>query len=299
MLGSDPLNPFDPVNPGPMPTKPMPPGPMPTKPMPPGPMPTMPGPPTRTPSPPGPPTRTPGPPPATLTFTPLPTFTVPPSETPPPPSTPTPTFTAVPPTMTSAPTVTYTPEPPPGSAALVCAPAPVIDGIFNPSEWPAAPFAQFSAASNPARRVEVYAVKNGASLYFAYLMNDPVADPSDQLRVQFDTLGNQGDPDASDRLLIVNRDGAWEVWAGIGSNSDIQLWDSTYSSSSWTVANSESGSQWVAEFQVNAAAGLPGLADPFGMMSQVNFVTALATWPAGADGNNASTWQPVGNPSCP
>ncbi len=289
VLGSDPLNPFDPVNPGPMPTRPMPPGPMPTKPMPPGPMPTQPGPPTRT----------PGPPPVTLTFTPLPTFTVTPSVTPPPPNTPvpTPTNTPVPPTFT--PTVTYTPEPPPTSVTLVCGPAPVIDGIFNPSNWPAVPFAQFSAASNPARRVEIYAVKNGGNLYFAYLMNDPVADPSDQLRVQFDTLGNQGDPDAPDRLLMVNRDGAWEVWAGIGSNSDIQLWDSTYSSGNWTVASSDSGSQWIAEIQINTAAEMPGLADPFGMMSQVNFVTALATWPTGADGNNASTWQAVGNPSCP
>jgi len=194
--------------------------------------------------------------------------------------------------------VTYTPEPP-GGVAIACAPPPIIDGIFDPSTWPAAPFAQFSATSNPARRVEVYFVKNGGNLYLAYLMNDPVADPTEQLRVMFDTLGNQGDPDASDRFLIANRDGTWEVWAGIGSNSDIQQWDSTYTSGNWTVATGDSGSQWVAEIQIDAAVEMPGLTDPFGMMSQVNFVTALATWPSGADGNNASTWQAVGNPSCP
>jgi len=153
--------------------------------------------------------------------------------------------------------------------------------------------------TNPARRVEVYFVKNAGNLYLVYLMNDPVNDSTDELRISFDTLGNQGDPDAVDRFFRVNRDGTWEVWAGIGSNSDLQRWDSTYSSGNWTVAISDSGSQWAAEIQINASAEMPGLSDPFGMMSQVQFSPALATWPSGADGNNASTWQSVNNPTCP
>jgi hypothetical protein len=202
--------------------------------------------------------------------------------------------------MTASPPVTYTPDPTPGGGVTVaCAGPPIIDGTFDPSTWPATPFTQFTSTTNPASQVEVYFVKNAGNLYLAYLMNDPVNDPTDELRVIFDVLGNQGDPDATDRLLRVNRDGTWEVWAGIGSNSDSQLWDSTYSSSNWTVSKGESGSQWVIEIQINAAAEMLGLADPFGMMSQVQFTSAMATWPTGADGNNASTWQAVINPVCP
>jgi len=318
IIGSDPLDPFDPVGPmppSPKPPTPKPPGPPtktpempgpPTKtPGPPGPptkTPGPPGPPTRTPGPPGPPTITSGPPTITSTFTPTPSITWTPSVTPMPPETPMPTETPTPsetPTasLTPSPTTTYTPEPPPGTS-IICYPAPVIDGLFQPSTWPAAPFAQFSALTNPSRQVEFYFVKNSGSLYLAFLISDPVNDPTDQLRVFFDTLDDQGDPDASDRVILINRDGTSEVWAGIGSNSDSELWDSTYSSTNWTVAVSDSGSQWVVEMEVDATAEMPGLTNPFGMMSQVQFTGDLATWPTGADGNNASTWQAVDNPNC-
>jgi serine/threonine protein kinase len=275
VLGSDPLDPFDPVGPGPMT--------------------------------PGPPTRTPGPPPVSPTFTPLPTFTATPSMTPEPPVTIAPTYTTEPPpdtpiptpSVTASPTVTNTPEPPSGGESIICVTtAPIVDGIFDPSEWPTTPFTQFSSTTDPARQVDIYFVEYDGNLYLAYLMNDPVNDPTDELHVMFDVLGNQGDPDAADRFLRVNRDSTWEVWAGIGSNSDSQLWDSTYSSGDWTVSKGESGSQWVVEIQIDAIAEMPGLADPFGMMSQVQFTPAMATWPTGADDNNAGTWQAVNNPGC-
>jgi hypothetical protein len=170
--------------------------------------------------------------------------------------------------------------------------------VFQPSTWPETSFTQFFAPTNPSRQVQVYFVKNSGNYYLAFLMNDPVDDPTDQLRVSFDTLGDQGDPDAADRLLHVNRNGTWEVWSGIGSNSDSQLWDSTYSSSNWTVEASDSGSQWVVEIEIDGAAEMPALVNPFGMMSQVQFTPALATWPVDADGNNAGTWQLVNNPDC-
>ena len=179
---------------------------------------------------------------------------------------------------------------------MVCASAPTIDGFFNPSTWPPTPFVQFTGQANPSRRVEVYFVKNSGNLYLAFLMNDPVVDSSDEMRVMFDTNGNGGDPDAPDRFVRVNRDGSWEVWAGIGSNSDFQNWDSTYSSANWNVVTSDGGSQWTAEISVNANSEMPGLANPFGMMSQVQFTSDLAIWPSGADGNNASRWQSVINP---
>ncbi len=301
VLGSDPLNPNDPVNqipPGPMTPGPKPPGPMTPWPMTPGP------------KPPGPPTRTPGPPP---THTPTRFLTWTPTFTPMPPNTNTPTATAIPPTdaptatwtptsspptVPPTPTQTYTPEPEPPSA-VVCAPAPTIDGFFDPSTWPSTPFVQFTGQNNPSRRVEVYFVKNSGSLYLAFLMNDPVLDSSDEMRVMFDTNGNGGDPDAPDRFVRVNRDGSWEVWAGIGSNSDIQAWDSTYSSGNWTVVPSDSGSQWTVEMSVNAGSEMAGLMNPFGMMSQVQFTSDLAIWPIGATGNDAGTWQAVSNPACP
>ncbi len=295
VLGSDPLNPNDPVNqnpPGPGPG----PGPITlTPPRPPWP---PPGPPTRTPGPPPKPptpTFTPRPPPNTPTFTPLPPPNTPTFTPEPPPNTP--TFTPEPPPNTPTPTVTYTPVPGPGPE-IVCAAAPTIDGFFDPSTWPPTAFVQFSSPTNPARRVEVYFVKNGGNLYLAYLINDPVVDSSDEMRVMFDVNGNGGDPDAPDRFVRVNRDGTWEVWAGIGSNSDFQAWDSTYSSGNWSVITSDGGSQWTVEISVDAATEMAGLTNPIGMMSNVQFTSALAVWPNGGDGNNANTWQSVINPPC-
>ncbi len=175
----------------------------------------------------------------------------------------------------------------------MCAPPPIIGGGFEPSSWPTEQFAQFSAATNPARQAQVYFVRNGGFFYLAYLINDPVNDGTDQLRVFFDAQLNGGDPDASDRLLLVDRDGNWEVWAGIGSNSDSQLWDDSYSGSNWIVSVDDSGSQWIAQIQVDEQTDMPGLTNPFGMMSQVQFTSAVATWPNGANGNNASSWQSV------
>jgi hypothetical protein len=283
VLLSDPLNPNDPVNQ--MPPGPKPPGPpTPIPPKPPGPPTRTPGPPPMPPS----PTFTPLPPPPTATFTPLP----------PPPTA---TFTPLPPpptaTWTPSPTPTYTPEPGPGPE-IVCAPPATIDGFFNPSSWPSTPFVQFTGQTNPARRVEIYFVKNSGNIYLAFLMNDPVGDSSDEMRVMFDANGNGGDPDAADRFVRVNRNGDWEVWAGIGSNSDSQAWDSTYPGTNWNVASSDGGSQWTVEMSVNSTTEMPGLANPFRMMSQVQFTTDLAIWPSGADGNNASNWQTVINPAC-
>ena len=144
----------------------------------------------------------------------------------------------------------------------------------------------------------MYFVKNAGNLYLAFLINDAVVDSSDEVRVMFDVNGNGGDPDAPDRFVRVNRDGTMEVWSGIGSNSDVQAWDSFYSSANWTIVSSDGGSQWTVELGVNAAAEMPGLTNPFGTMAQVQFTSDLAIWPAGANGNNASTWQPVANPPC-
>lgn len=158
--------------------------------------------------------------------------------------------------------------------------------------------AQFSAASNPAYSVELYFSKDGSSYYLAYLINDAVVDPGDTVRTGFDTNSSGGDPDGSDRFFIVNRDGSSEVWAGIGSSSDSLLWDSSYASGNWSVAVGEAAAQWVVEMEIDSVE-LVSLANPFGMMSQAQSPSAVATWPGTADSNALSTWQPVTNPACP
>jgi serine/threonine protein kinase len=290
-LGSDPLDPFDPV--GRPPT-----------------MPPMPPPVTRTMWPPPRPTWTPTRPIQPPTWTPVsppPTWTstvVPPTwtSTPVPPTwtnTPPPSVTATS-SVTPPPSLTPTPTdlPPGPNPPLACiSPAPVIDGVFSATEWPPSPMAQFAAPSNPSRRVTLYGGQDAGALYFAMLVNDPAVDPSDEVRLGFDVTKNGGDPDSSDRFLIVRRDGTSEIWAGIGSNNDGLLWDSSYSSGNWTAVVGESAGQWVAEIEI-AAAEMPALANPFGMMAQGQSTSDVATWPGIAYGNDPSTWQGVSNPTC-
>ena len=288
VLLSDPLDPYDPSGPQP----PRPPMVTPTWPRP------IPPPITRTWPPPMPPTPTrTNVPPLPTTVTPVPTWTwtpvasATPSHTPT--ISPTPTATGTP---TITPTVTDVPPGPPGSVVCTSSP-PTINGVFDSSEWPAVPLAQFSSTTNPARQVQLYLSKDSNNYYLAYLINDPAVDPNDSVRTGFDSNGGGGDPDGADRFFIVNRNGSSEVWAGIGSSSDSLLWDSSYVSGSWTSAVGESAAQWVVEMQISSLE-LVSLANPFGMMAQVQSATDLATWPGSADSNNLGTWQPVNNTTC-
>ncbi len=226
----------------------------------------------------------------TVTFTPLPTDTPIPTETP----SSTPTIT---PTLPPSATPTNTPLPNP---VLTCiSTPPLIDGIFNPAEWPNAPLIQFLPPNNTTDLVQVYFVRDATNLYLAFLINDPTVDATDSLRLYFDTTGNRGDPDTADRFFFVVRDGTKAVQAGIGSNSDGNIWDTTYTSSNWTAEIGSHAVQWVVEMQIDAAAEMPALANPFGMMVQVLYTGNLATWPEGGGSNSPSTWQFVDNVSCP
>ncbi|MCP4357861.1 MAG: protein kinase [Chloroflexi bacterium] len=251
---------------------------------------------------------------ATFTLTPLPSATPLPSVTPLPSATliPSPTPTNIPPptdtplpsatpTQTATPTVTPTPSntPLPNPAVSWLASPPTIDGTYNPAEWPSQPFVQFSVVGNPAALVQVYFGRDAQNLYLAYLVNDGVNDATDSVKMYFDTLGNQGDPDAADRFFQIGRDGATEIQAGIGSNTDGLLWNSAYTSTNWSSAVGESGVQWVVEMQIDQLAEMPSLANPFGMMSQVLFTGELATWPDGASSADLNSWQFVDNVSSP
>ncbi|MCP4415515.1 MAG: protein kinase [Chloroflexi bacterium] len=243
------------------------------------------------------------PPSTTPTFTPTPTLT----NTPPPSSTP--TFTPTPtmsPTPTDTPTATITPSstptptntPLPNPVLTCIGTPPLIDGIFNPAEWTGAPLIEFLPPDNVTDLVQVYFVRDADSLYFAFLINDPTEDDSDSLRLYFDTTGNQGDPDTADRFFFIVRDGTQAVQAGIGSNSDGNIWDTNYSSSNWTAVMGGQAGQWVIEMQI-ASTEMGSLGNPFGMMAQVLYTGDLATWPEGGGSNSPSSWQFVDNVSCP
>jgi len=252
-----------------------------------GPTPTPTEIPTETPTVPSPtalPTDTPLPT-ATATGTPLPTAT--PTETPLP-------------TATLPPTATATDTPLPNPQLACLSPPPTIDGVFNPVEWPGDPLFQFQPEGDPGRLVQVFFGRDATHLYLAFLINDETQEDSDSLRLYFDTTGNRGDPDAADRFFQVGRDGTAVIQAGIGSNTDGQNWNANYSSDNWTAEVGELVSdQWVVEMEIDAAAEMNGLADPFGMMVQVLYTGVLANLPEGADPNNANTWQAIDNAVCP
>jgi serine/threonine protein kinase len=254
------------------------------------------------------------PPQATLTWTPLPTVTptiqplptltptLPPlataTSTLPPPATA--TATVAPPTAAASPTVTLTSAPPP-AYVLSCVPTPpIIDGTFDlGTEWNGTPLFQFQPAGNPARLVQVYFTRDAGRLYMAFLINDTSSEPTDSLRVYFDTTANGGDPDTADRFIQITRDGASSMWAGIGTNSDGAEWNSNYTSTNWSAAVGEAGGgQWVVELEINAAAEMAALSDPFGLMTQVLYTGDLAVWPEGALSNLADTFEPIGNAFC-
>ncbi|MEJ2747243.1 MAG: hypothetical protein P8183_04925, partial [Anaerolineae bacterium] len=226
---------------------------------------------------------------AVPTDTPTPTATTPPTATPT--NTLTPTIT---PTFTNTPTPTITPP------SLACLPTPpTIDGDFQITEWPATPLFEFEPDDNQARLVQVYAGRDAANYYWAFLINDDTSDASDSLRLYLDVTNNGGDPDTADRFFQIGRDGSKMVWAGIGSNSDGQNWNSNYTSDDWTAVIGEpGGSQWVVEISVTAAE-LNALANPFGLMAQVVYTGALANWPEGAIGTAPDSWQDVNNVTCP
>jgi hypothetical protein len=236
-----------------------------------------------------------------------PTYTYTPTWTPTPSITPTPTWTATPsltptptntPTATTiAPTATPTAVPVPPSACITT--PPLIDGVFDITEWPYQ-LVRFTSETNPALAVEVYLRQNATDIYMAYLINSGSQDMSDSVIFYFDTLRNGGDPDTADRAFSIGRNGSIDIGAGIGSNSDGQTWNMNYNSLNWSSAVGEQGNgQWLAEVQLSKAAEMAALTNPYALMVQALYTTDDATWPTDADANIATTWQGVGNPTCP
>lgn len=243
------------------------------------------------------PSDTPGPT-MTPSMTPLPTFTATPAPTTSPTITPLPTTTFTPaPTATFTPTPTNTPIPNPVIACV--AQPPVIDGVFNISEWPSTPTVQFAPDGKQAQLVQLFFARDAGNLYLAFLVNDSTQDNTDSVRVLFDTTNNDGDPDSADRYFQIGRDSTMAVSAGIGSNTDTQTWNSGYDSTNWLTAISSSAAQWTIEMRIDANAEMSALTNPFGMMIQVLYTGDITTWPAGAESTILNAWQSIDNAVCP
>ncbi len=209
---------------------------------------------------------------------------------------PTETATLVP-TMTITPTATNTAVPNPQLACL--ASPPLIDGVFNPAEWPNAPLITYAPLDRVGEQTQVYFARDGANLFMAFLINDPTLDGTDWQEIYFDTTNNGGDPDTADRFFKVFRDNNTAVQAGIGNNADGLNWDNSYTTTNWTVQIGETSGQWVIELAIDQSAEMPSLASPFGMMLATDFTGSQVSWPTGANGIDVNTWQGVNNVTCP
>ncbi|MCA9981444.1 MAG: hypothetical protein KDD89_11435, partial [Anaerolineales bacterium] len=249
------------------------------------------------------------------------------------PGSPTPTWTPivitntpVPATLTPVPTLTFTPEPatltptPTATATEVVAPTatatlptggtpdfvmvctnrpPAIDGVFNAAEWGNTPVGAFQSPQVPGRVVNVYLMRDLNNLYAAYVINnDGPTSVTDSLRVYIDTLSNGGDPDSADRFFQVVKDGTQDIRAGIGTNTDGLFWGD-YASNNWTAATGDiNQNQWVVEMQINIAAELGSLANPYGLLSQVVYTSQpgeLLSWPQAATATVTDNWYQIGD----
>jgi hypothetical protein len=180
--------------------------------------------------------------------------------------------------------------------------APVVDGVMSGSEW-SEPMVVFDPDDDQSRRVMVYMVKEGTDLYLAFAISDATNNPeTDSLKFYLDATRNLGDPDVLDRFFQVVRDGSAAIRSGIGTNTDGQAWDGSYTSNNWLWAVGEAGGQvWVVEIKVELTAEMPVLLDgnPFGMMVNVLYTGSQGNWPQDANSEDAGSWQGITNAVCP
>jgi hypothetical protein len=216
------------------------------------------------------------------------------------------TFTPTPiPTNTPISTPTHTPTAttaviPPDFMMRCTNTPPTVDGVFNLAEWGSAPMGAFQSTQVPGRVVNLYVMRDQTNLYMAYIINNTgPSSATDSLRVHIDTTQNGGDPDSSDRLFQVGKDGSREIRAGIGTNSDNLFWGE-YASNNWVAAVGDiNQNQWVVEVQVNIPNELSSLANPYGLLAQVVYTDEpgeILSWPQGASATLADNWYKIGDP---
>ena len=211
---------------------------------------------------------------------------------------PSPTPTTAPtltPVAPDAPTLTATPNP-----ALACfAIPPTIDGDLDDGIWAVGPTFTFDSPTAPGRPVTVYAAQDDDTVYFAFAISDAEEDPADALRLYLDPNFNLGDPDEADRYFIFERDGEVTGFAGMGNNTDFQLWQPGTTEGVTAAVGEPSANQWVIEAALDSSAVGP-LQNPFGLMLAVAYDNnEVVLWPDEAAVDNLATWIPVDNPPCP
>ncbi len=240
--------------------------------------------------------------PVTPSPTPTATTTSSPSATP----TPKPSATITPtPLPTNTPTVTPTITPLPGDivTGLRCvSKPPVIDGAVTVAEWGGVPLQVVQSNVNPTRITTIYAAKDAANLYLAFVIEGQSNNLTESLRVYIDTTNDAGDPDISDRFLQVLRDGTMTLRIGSGTSSDGKFWDEVNTANWQAAASPMTSSKWVVEMSIDLASELPILSNPFALGVQVSFTAEpaeLLSWPQEATSNDAKSWQDVANVTCP
>ncbi len=240
--------------------------------------------------------------PVTPSPTPTATTTSSPSATP----TPKPSATITPtPLPTNTPTVTPTITPLPGDivTGLRCVnKPPVIDGAVTVAEWGGVPLQVVQSNVNPTRITTIYAAKDAANLYLAFVIEGQSNNLTESLRVYIDTTNDAGDPDISDRFLQVLRDGTMTLRIGSGTSSDGKFWDEVNTANWQAAASPMTSSKWVVEMSIDLASELPILSNPFALGVQVSFTAEpaeLLSWPQEATSNDAKSWQDVANVTCP
>lgn len=169
--------------------------------------------------------------------------------------------------------------------------------MLSPGEWASTPSYQFTPPGDPSRQVQVFLQRDSQNIYVAVRVTD-AANASDAVRIYFDTNNNAGDPDDADRAFQIGRGGGSTAWRGIGTNSDNNMWNTSYAPTAFLAAASDSGSQWSGEMQIGAASELSGLANPFGQMAFGDFTGITATWPEFAVDTNLGSWRKISNAVC-
>jgi pSer/pThr/pTyr-binding forkhead associated (FHA) protein len=223
----------------------------------------------------------------------------------------TPTATPTAPVVIATATFTPTPEPavpatptatPQPNPAPVCTlQPPSIDGVMQIAEWGTRPLITFFPENNVSRAVQLYFLRDNTDLYLAFLIGEPGLGADNAVHIYFDTTNQGGIPDTTDRAFSVFRNGTQLVRAGLGAPLNNQVWDADYASDNWDAAVGEpGGGRWVVEISINQAAEMPLLANPFGMMIEIQYSDGMVlVWPEEALASDAHTWQDVDNPTCP
>jgi pSer/pThr/pTyr-binding forkhead associated (FHA) protein len=213
-----------------------------------------------------------------------------PSTTPPPSYTPTDA-----PTATATPTPTETPVP---ALQIACVTSrPILDGLITTQEWGDQPMLEFTVSQDDDRSIALYGVHDLERLYFSVIIEDPIWNPdADAVNLYFDTNNSSGDPDVTDRILQVDRNGYITQWSGIGDSSEGGEWQPRPLSGSWYGIAAGTGlNAWVVEMEVFKPTEMPDLLSgaSLGMMIRALLADGEGTWPQEASDVDLGSWQQV------